>query len=309
MESPPAALRAAPSERRLVVALVAVQVAFGGLPVAAKFVLPHVPPLALALCRLGAGAAALFLLERLFVRAKRPPVRELAFLSFLALLGVVLNQGLFLEGVKRTTATNAILLIATIPAFTLLVAVLLGHERAVGVKVAGLALSFAGVLVLVLKDGIDLGSQAMVGNLLVVANSLSYSFYLVLSRPVLSRHDPLTVVAWVFLLGTLEMALVATPALLAVDWSALGAVEWGAFAYVIVFASVFTYGVNNWVLRHLSASRVASFVYLQPLVGTVLAAVVLREALGIQELVAGALILGGVALANRPASRRAGRPF
>lgn len=295
----------APSGRRLVGALVLVQVLFGGLAVAGKLVFPVVPPLALALLRLAFAAAALWALERALVRAPMPPRRDLVAFAAFALLGVVLNQGLFLVGLQHTTATNAVLLVATIPAFTLLVAVVLGHETTTWKKVAGLAVSFAGVLLLVVGSGLDLGVRTMVGNLLVVLNALSYSVYLVLSRPALQRHDPLTLVAWVFLLGTLEMALVAVPSLLQVEWIAFTAVNWAALAYALLGATVVTYGVNAWVLRHAPASRVANYVYLQPLFGALFAWAVLDESVTLRTLAAALLIFAGIAVANheRPSKR------
>jgi drug/metabolite transporter (DMT)-like permease len=296
-------MSARPSATRLVGALVVVQVLFGALSVSGKFVLPYVPPLALALSRLAAAALILFALERIVVRSRMPPARDLA--GF-ALLGVVLNQGLFLMGLARTSASHAVLLVATIPAFTLGVATLLRHERPTPIKLMGLALSFAGVATLVVASGFDLSQGSTVGNLMIAANALSYSVYLVLSRPYLSRYDPLTVIAWTFLFGAVEMALVAAPQLVAVDWAALTPVAWWNFAYILLGATVMTYGLNNWALRHAPASQVASFVYLQPLVGVVLAWVVLDEALTLPVLVAGALILGGVAVANRVAPGRRG---
>jgi drug/metabolite transporter (DMT)-like permease len=290
-----------------VASLVAVQVLFGGLAVASKAVLPHVGPLALALCRLVVATLVLFALERAVVRSKLPPWRDLALFAGFALLGVVLNQGLFLAGVARTSATHAILLIATIPAFTLLVAVALRQERTTPLKVAGLVVSFGGVAFLVL--GTQGGESSLVGDLLVAANSLSYSTYLVVSRPALKRYDPLTLIAWVFLLGAVEMALVATPQLLAADWGALDTGAWLAFGYILLGATVASYGLNTWVLRYASASRVASFVYLQPLVGVLLAVVIRGEPFTARVAFAGLLILAGVFVANRAApSRRASVP-
>ena len=228
-------MKEAPSERRLLVALLAVQVFFGGLGVAAKLVFPHMTPMALALARLLAGAVVLVALERLMVRSGRPPWRDLAAFALFALLGVVLNIGLYLEGLKRTTATNAILLIATIPAFTLLIAVLLRRERADAVQVAGLAISFAGVAGLVLAKGAGFELGTIAGDLMVMANSLSYSFYLVLSKPYLARYDSATLIAWVFVFGVAEMALFAFPDLVGTDWSALGRTAWAGLVYVLLF--------------------------------------------------------------------------
>lgn len=299
-----------PSERSLLAALLMVQVAFGGLGVAAKLVFPHLTPLALALCRLIAGAVVLVILERIMVRSGRPPWKDLAMFALFALLGVVLNIGLYLEGLKRTTATNAILLIATIPAFTLLLAVLLRREKADALQVTGLALSFAGVAGLVLAKGGGFGLATIAGDLMVVANSFSYSVYLVLSKPYLDKYDSTTLVAWVFAFGVLEMALVAAPDLLLADWAALDARAWTGFVYVLLFGTVLTYGLNAWVLRHTSASHVANFVYLQPVVGVAAAALILGEPLTLPILLAGAVILGGVMLATRGfRSRRADKPF
>lgn len=299
-----------PSERRLLVALLAVQVFFGGLGVASKLVLPHMAPLALALARLLAGATVLILLANVASSRRMPPARDLAAFALFALLGVVLNIGLYLEGLKRTTATNAILLIATIPAFTLLIAVLLRREKASLVQVLGLALSFAGVAFLVLSKGGELGGASIVGDLMVAANSLCYSLYLVLSKPYLARYDSTTLIAWVFGLGVLEMSIVALPDLLATPWESFDRDAWIGFVYVLLLGTVFTYGVNAWALRHTSASHVANFVYLQPLVGVAAAWWILDEPLSWQILASGAIILAGVMLATRGfRSRRADKPF
>ncbi|HET6404876.1 MAG TPA: DMT family transporter [Candidatus Thermoplasmatota archaeon] len=299
-----------PSERSLLVGLLLVQVFFGGLGVAAKLVYPHLTPLALALARLVAGAVVLIALERILVRSARPPWRDLGAFALFALLGVVLNIGLYLEGLKRTTATNAILVIATIPAFTLLIAALMGRERASRIQVAGIALSFLGVVGLVFAKGGGIDLSTVTGDLMVLANSLSYSFYLVLSKPYLARYDSTTLVAWVFAFGVLEMAIVGLPDLVGADWAALDRTAWLGFAYVLLLGTVFTYGVNAWVLRHTSASHVANFVYLQPVVGVAAAAWILKEPLTWQILASGLVILGGVTLATSGfRSRRAGKPF
>lgn len=301
---------AEPSERRLLVALIGVQVAFGGLGVAAKLVFPHLTPLSLALARLLAGAAVLITLERLMVRSKLPPKRDLLAFAGFALLGVVLNVGLYLEGLKRTTATNAILLIATIPAFTLLIALALRREKVDKLQVAGLAISFAGVAGLVIAKGASFGLGTVIGDVMVIANSLCYSFYLVLSKPYLKRYDSTTLIAWVFAFGVLEMAILAGPQLLATDWGMLDGRAWAGFVYVLLLGTVFTYGVNAWVLRHTSASHVANFVYLQPIIGVSAAAIILGEPITWQLLLAGAIILAGVTLATRGfRSKRADKPF
>ena len=132
-----------------------------------------------------------------------------------------------------------------------------------------------------------------------------------LSRPTLERYDPLTLISWVFVLGTAEMALVAAPQIASVHWSALPREAWLGFGYALLFGTVVAYGLNNWVLRHTSASHVASFVYLQPLVGALAAWWLLAERPTGTTLAAAALILAGVAIAGRKGGglgRRAANP-
>lgn len=302
----------APRALRLWGGLLAVQFFFGTLSVAGKIVFAELSPTAVAALRVASATVVLVLLESFLVKRDRPRpgVREMGPLAIFALLGVVLNQLLFLEGLARTTAVNATLLVTTIPAFTVLVALALGRERPTRARVAGIVLSMVGVTLLVGWDALDLGARFLLGNLMVVANSLSYSVYLVLSRPMLQRYDPLTIVTYTFLFGTAFMLAPGVPAILATDFAAVSGATWLALAWIVLFATVATYALNNWVLRHLDSGAVAAFIPLQPLVAGLLAVPVLGETLRLRTAVAGALILGGVLIAARAErSRRAGKPI
>ncbi|HLF23317.1 MAG TPA: DMT family transporter, partial [Burkholderiales bacterium] len=217
----------------------------------------------------------------------------------LALLGIVVNQVLFLSGLALTTAIDATVLVATIPAFTLSVAIMAGRETSSLPKVLGVGLAFGGVVALV--GGANFGSQNFVGNAMIAANALSYSVYLVASRPQLERHDPLTLVAWTFALGALVMLPLAAPDFLRLPWSAISWTTWAGLAYIVIFPSVVTYYLNNWALKRVPSSMVANFVYLQPLVAAALAIPLLGEGLSPNTVVAAALIVLGVMLGTRSA--------
>lgn len=298
--------------RAVWLSLVAVQVLFGTLAVAGKFAFRALPPSVVAAIRIASAALILLALERVLVPrgAAQPTRRDLAALAGLSILGVVLNQYLFLQGLALTTAINATLLITTIPAFTLVVALALRRESFRAAKLVAILLAFAGVALLLGLDAINLGRATFVGNALVVTNCVLYSFYLVLSRPYLARYHPLVVVTRTFLFGAAFMLLLAAPDLLATDYAAVPADAWWALAWIVAGPTVGTYALNNWVLSVLDSSTVAAFIPLQPLVATLLAVPLLGESVGAHTLAAGALILVGVALAARAAkSRRAGKPI
>lgn len=278
------------------VALVVVQLSFASLAVVGKYaLLAGLPPLAIAAIRV--VFAGLLLSTLALGRAQeRIPPRDLALLAGLSLLGVVGNQLLFILGLERTTAVNASILITTIPVFTLLVAVLLGREHFNRARTLGVAVALVGTLALLRAERFDLDDRLVVGNLLVVLNALSYSFYLVLARRILQRYRSITVVAWTFLFGTLVIVPLGTPHVVeAAERHLFTAAAWAALVWIILVPSVLAYALNNYALKRIQSSTVGGFVFLQALFGTLMALAFLpSETLDVRTAVAGLAIVAGV---------------
>lgn len=286
-------------ERRKVpdaVLLAFVQVLFGSLSVAGKVALPEVGPYVLVAVRVGCAALILVVLERLLV-AHRFERRDAPAVVGLSLLGVALNTLLFLVGLSMTTAVEATVLITTIPVFTLAVAIAWGREPWSPRKGAGIATAFAGVVVLVGAGALEFGSATFLGNLLVVLNSLFYSIYLVASRPYLARIPPLSLTAATFAVAAVLLLPVGLwgSAQVAPGGPSLPALL--AIAYIVLGPTVTTYFLVSHALVRVPASTVATFIYIQPLVGGLLAILFLGEPLTPRIVGAAALIFVGVALA------------
>jgi drug/metabolite transporter (DMT)-like permease len=81
-------------------------------------------------------------------------------------------------------------------------------------------------------------------------------------------------------------------------------IAWWSLAAIIVLCTVVPYLLNSWALARTHASRVAAYVFLQPVIAATLAVVVLGERPGWRTLVAAALIFGGLAVSLRPARAR-----
>ena len=268
------------------------------MPIATKLVLPVIEPLGIVTLRIF-GAASAFAVVKWLRRAGRvSQPRDLAALLGLALLGVVLNQVLFLEGVKRTTAIHANILITTIPPFTLAVALLLGREKATWAKLAGIMLAGGGAGYLALARGGPADGASLAGDALIALNSLCYAAYLVLSKDLLKRYEPLTVVTWVFLIGALVVAPAGVPALARVDGAELTSRVLLVCAYIVVFPSFLTYLLSIWSLKRTASSLVAMYVYVQPIVTAWLAPLILRERVTPRSGIAALVIFAGLALAT-----------
>jgi len=279
-------------------AMIAVQFFFASLTVVAKFVLPSISPAGVVFFRVTGAALAFSLMHALFVRERVTDRRDLLALVGLAMLGVVMNQLLFLEGVKRTTAINTNILVTTVPAFTLAIALVLGRERATWPKIGGIALAAAGAVFLIGPDRIRLDPTTAFGNALVACNTASYGAYLVLSKRMLERYHPITVVTHVFLFGAVIVTPFGLVALRHVDVGVLPARVLVGLAYIVVCSSVFAYYLSIWALQHTSSSLVAMYVYLQPVMTVVGAPLILGERLTARAGASALIIFGGLALAT-----------
>lgn len=279
-------------------ALVAVQILFASLPIAAKFVLPSLSPSGIVYFRITGSALAFAALSRFVAPQRVTDRRDLLTLLGLATIGVVLNQLFFLEGVKRTTAINTNVLITAMPAFTLAIALLLGRERASPAKVGGIVLAGAGAVYLIGPGRMRLDPTGALGDTLIVVNTSLYAAYLVLSKRLLQRYQPLTVVTYVFVFGALLILPLGVASLrsVALDRLPLGALV--GLAYIVIFPSIGAYFLSIWALGRTASSLVAMYVYLQPLITAVAAPILLGEHVTVRAGAAAALIFAGLALAT-----------
>jgi drug/metabolite transporter (DMT)-like permease len=223
-----------------------------------------------------------------------PARRDLPMLALLGGLGVFANQALFITGLKFTTATNAAILMTSIPVFAVAAGAVMRVERVTVNRLAGIVLSVAGALVLVNPFRFSADRSAALGNTMILCNGLCYALFLVLQRPILTRVPWRTVIAASFFFGALGILPVAAPALAALDPSKVGTGAWLGVAYIIVFPTVFAYAASTWAVRRSSPALVAAYSTLQPLVASALAAAFLGERFGWEEGVGFALIAAGL---------------
>jgi drug/metabolite transporter (DMT)-like permease len=279
-------------------ALLAVQVIFGTWPVMGKIALRAVPSTGLVAIRVGGAAVAFLLLLRLSGRLVAPERRDLAPLALYSLLGVVLNQFLYVKGLSLSTAVNAALLNATIPVFTLVVGALLGKDRLTPRVTLGTLVAAAGVVYLIDPLRASLGGDTMKGNLLLVANTFCYGAYLAVSQRVFRRYGALTAMTWLFAMGSLAAVPFGGYHLAQADLAAAGLVVWLVVVYTVLVQTVGAYYFNAWALERVSPSTVAVYIYLQPLFAFVVAPLLLGagEQPGMRHAVATLLIFAGVAV-------------
>lgn len=279
--------------------LVLVQVAFASLAVLGKIAMRTVPPYGLALARIGGTALVLVTLELARSGLPRIPRADLLRLALYSVIGVAGNQILFLSGLSRTTAINAVVLTSTIPVFTVAAGIVLGRERPRPALLAGIVVSLAGVLWLVGVDGFHVGMDTVIGDVMIAVNCAGYAVYLVLVRDVIARHGARRVVTVAFAMGTLLALPFGAGPLVGVV-PRLDATTALLVAYIVLVPTTFTYLANAWALRFARASIVAIYIYVQPVVAAVLAVWLLDEQPSARSLVAAVAVFAGIALVTEP---------
>lgn len=286
-------------------ALILVQVMFGTWPILGKIVLRSISSTALVGVRIVGATIVFALLHRKAREIFSLPKRTIGSLIVCSLLGVVINQLLFVKGLSYTTVINATLITTTIPVFTLAISIILGFDRATWRHVVGIALAAAGVTYLVDPFQATLSAQTTVGNILIVINSLSYGAYIPLSRDLVKRYGPLNVTTWLFLIATVITFPVTLYSWSAVEVNQVPLNAWLALVYIILVPTVGAYFLSSWALTRVTPGIVATYIYLQPLMAFGLAPLVLGERLNSRTIVACVLIFAGVAVVTIFARSRA----
>lgn len=240
-------------------------------------------------------ATALFWIVFRHTGSPRISRRDMGWLALCGLLGVSVNQLLFFGGLERTSPIHASLIMVLTPMLVLLLSVILEGRPFQARLTGGLVMAGAGSVWLVWPgEGAAAGSGDPLGDVMVAGNAVSYAAYLILVRPLMQRYPPMEVLKWVFLFG-------AMPVLFA-GWQEVGAARWAdftlpvalSFGYVLLFTTFFTYLLNAVALRHVAAVTVSAYIYLQPVIATVVALGMGKDRLTISTLASGMMIIAGV---------------
>ena len=273
-------------------------VAFGLSFVATKYALRGFEPLLLALLRFALAGGILWVVWRLRRGPERVSRGELGRLALLGFVSLTVYFSFENLGIARTSASEAAILIATIPLFVVILNTFTLRERTTARQWAGIAISFAGIAALVLLGGSGAGGGSLSGNLLVLAASLSAGVYSILARSLLVSRPALFVTTFQNLFGALFMLplALAEAALVGVRDPTPRAI--GGLLFLTVVCSITAYLLLNYAFRFLAASRVAVFINLTPLVAVAGAYVLLGERFTLGQAAAAVVVVAGVWLTN-----------
>ncbi|MEO7659138.1 MAG: DMT family transporter, partial [Pyrinomonadaceae bacterium] len=114
------------------------------------------------------------------------------------------------------------------------------------------------------------------------------------SKKIVTRNGAMRSTMWIFIFAAIICVPLGAVSFSSVDASAISVSFWLLILYVGIFATAIPYLLNAWALARVNPSTVAVFIYLQPLIGFLLAVAFLGERINFKFAVAATLIFTGV---------------
>lgn len=186
----------------------------------------------------------------------------------------------------------------TTPILVLIISAILIKERIIPRKILGIAIGCTGAILLIM-NGKQFAQNNPLGDVMVLVNAVSYGIYLVLVKSLMARYHPITIVKWVFLIGFCLVLPFGWSDLQVVEWRSFSPSIWWAVAYVLVCTTFLAYLLNAVALSIVNPSTVSIYIYLQPLIASIIAVAVGKDQLALITVVAAGLIFLGVGLVSR----------
>ena len=247
-------------------------------------------------------AGALFWLVSLFVPRENVPPRDLLRLAGAGVLGLFTPQLTFLHAIAHTTPVDLSVMSTTTPIFTMFVAAIFLREPITWKKALGVALSFGGILWLILQSTITGHGAAQtepIGIVYCFANYIVFALYLGTCRPLIARYSVVTSMKWMFLASFLLAVPFALPHLPASDFGAVPGRVWWEIAFMIFFSTFVAYYLVPVGQKRIRPTLVSMYGYLQPIIAIVAAIWAGMDRLTPTKVLAALLVFAGVWVVNQ----------
>ena len=218
-----------------------------------------------------------------------------------AFFGMAINMLAFFKGLEYSTPINSTVIITTTPIMVFLFSVVLLKENIRPKRAIGVLIGFLGALSLVLFSQQDPANAPNIslGNFLFIANASTYGLYMIYVKPLSEKYNTIHLLKWLFLIGLLMTMPFTLPELLEVDFQQMPHSVWWRIGFVVLGTTFMTYLLMVYAIRHLRATSLSVFTYLQPIIGIVYAALVGADFMTPVKWIAMSLVLLGVFLVTK----------
>jgi drug/metabolite transporter (DMT)-like permease len=275
--------------------------------IATKIALQDVSPVTVVWLRFAMGVMILGAAVVIRKQFALPDWKEIGYFSLLGFIGITFHQWLQSTGLLTAQASTTAWIVATTPVFMALLGWLILKEKLGWLRSGGIVLAGLGVLLVVSKGdftSIGSGQFGTQGDFLILISAPNWALFSALSRSGLKRHPAARMMFYVMGMGWIFTTGLFLGGPGFADIGRLTLHGWLGVAFLGIFCSGLAYVFWYDALQSLPTAQLGSFLYLEPLIAVIVAAILLGEALIWASLAGGAIILLGVWLVNRPTVQR-----
>ncbi len=216
----------------------------------------------------------------------------------LGVLIILLNQVLFLVGQSYTASSHGSLLFATMPIWILVASFLHLKERPTLKRIFGICIALSGVAVVMTSGAITLGSEFLLGDLLILLAVIAWAYYTVFGKKLVEKYGALRITAYSLSFGSLLYMPFGIYKSINFDYGVIPLEAWWSVLYMAIGTSVFAYVLWYWVLKYMEASRIAVFQNIQPFIASGVAYLWLSEPISTALVVGGLIAISGILIAE-----------
>ena len=259
-----------------------------------------ISPIAL-FCIRSLGAGSLFWIISSFLPKEKVEKKDYAKILAASLLGFFLTQMTFLIAIPDITPMDCSIVSSLSPIYTMFIAAYALKEPITLRKAGGVAISFLGIIYLIMNSVTSTSGTvetSLTGILLMIANSLCFSLYLGLFKPVISKYSVITFMKWIFLFAAVFSLPLAGRKLVTFDYSQLSGLYLWELAFLIVCSTFITYFLIPLGQKRIRPTLVSMYSYIQPIIAILISIYVGMDSLSWQKVLAATMVFGGVVLVN-----------
>lgn len=258
--------------------------------ISTKVVLTELPPVSIAFFRQIIASIALFC-WLLSTRSLSPlSIRHLWLVAVSGLFGIVLYFVFENTGLQYTTASNASMIVAAVPVFTLISEVLFFKLKANAKMLVCILLSIAGVYMVITVDGrLDLSSSTFMGNLLVIGAMIAWVIYTIFNKKLNNKYSSLVITFYQSVTSIFLFIPFVAPEV--GKWKAITLIPLLNLIYLGIFCSALAYFFYIYASKRLGATISSASLNLIPVVSVVFGYFLLGEKLSLLQIAGMALIM------------------
>ena len=263
-----------------------------------------ISPLAIFTLR-SVGAGALFWIISLFTPKEKVEKRDYIRIFAASMLGFFVCQVTFLVGIPHITPMDCSVLSAISPIYTMIIAAMVLKEPITWQKAGGVIISFAGIIYLIVSRTSAEGAAetSLFGILMIILNSLSFSLYLGIFKPLIGKYSVVTFMKWIFLFAFVVSVPFSAGEIVTLNWNAIPAIQLAELTYLIFCATFITYFLIPVGQKRIRPTLVSMYSYVQPIIAIVISICAGMEMLTWQKILAAIMVFGGVAVVSYSKSR------